>query len=162
MSFFDDLIGRVLTHEGGYVNDPKDPGGETQWGISKRSYPNVDIAALTRPEAIEIYRTDFWQRVHGDEMDKCVAYLALDFAVNSGIETAIRKLQAAAGVADDGHWGPITRDAVGNRDNAGALAMRYVAQRMRFQRKLSTWSSFSGGWTERNARNLEYAAEDLE
>uniref|UniRef100_UPI0039E582BF glycosyl hydrolase 108 family protein n=1 Tax=Klebsiella pneumoniae TaxID=573 RepID=UPI0039E582BF len=62
---FDDLIGRVLGHEGGYVNDPRDPGGETQFGISKRAYPNVDIKGLTRETAISIYKRDFWDRVQG-------------------------------------------------------------------------------------------------
>ena len=50
----------VLDQEGGYVNDPRDPGGETNFGISKRSYPDVDIRALTKPQAIEIYRKDYW------------------------------------------------------------------------------------------------------
>ncbi|WP_425526518.1 glycosyl hydrolase 108 family protein [Xanthomonas oryzae] len=50
----------MLSHEGGYVNDPRDPGGETQWGISKRAYPELNIRALTRDQAIEIYRRDYW------------------------------------------------------------------------------------------------------
>lgn len=160
MSGFDTLIERVLKHEGGYVNDPDDPGGETQWGISKRSYPNVDIRALTRDGAKEIYRVDFWQRVHGDEMPAAVAYQALDFAVNSGIETAIRKLQLAAGAADDGHWGPVTRAAIAAAPLA-PLLLRYFAERMDFQRRLSTYSKFGAGWTGRNAANLRFAAEDI-
>ena len=96
---FNEAIERVLSHEGGYVNNPADPGGETQWGISKRSYPNVDIKALTRSQAVEIYRRDFWGAVNADDMPDGVAYQTLDFAVNSGVGTAIRYMQRALGVA---------------------------------------------------------------
>jgi lysozyme family protein len=100
---YDEAFDRLIGHEGGYVNDPKDPGGETNWGISKRAYPQLDIRALTRDDARRIYRADFWDRVHGDEMYDGVAFQTFDFAVNSGIETAVRYLQRACGVADDGH-----------------------------------------------------------
>lgn len=71
--------------------------GRPRWqdalgGISKRSYPNVDIKNLTRVQAINIYRRDFWHRIHGDGMFGSVAYQSMDFAVNSGMMTAIRCL----------------------------------------------------------------------
>ena len=81
MSNFDDFIGRVLTHEGGYVLDPRDPGGETRWGISKRSYPHVDIKNLSRESAVGIYRRDFWDRVQGDKLPRSFSFQALDAAV---------------------------------------------------------------------------------
>ncbi len=61
MITFDDAFTRLLGNEGGYVNDPRDPGGETNWGISKRSYPTVDIKNLTRTQAEDIYMHDFWE-----------------------------------------------------------------------------------------------------
>lgn len=158
---FEVFIERVLGLEGGYVNNPADPGGETQWGIAKRSYPNIDIKALTRVEAIEIYRRDFWQRVHADEMPTAVAFQALDFCINSGIETSIRKLQAALGVADDGHWGPVTRAAVSNA-HIPALLTRFIAERLDFMRRLSTWPSFGKGWAGRIAEDLRFAAQDFQ
>lgn len=158
---FESVIGRVLTNEGGYVNNPDDPGGETNWGISKRSYPNVDIKGLEREDAVKIYRRDFWDLCHCDAMPAVLAFQALDFAVNSGIETAIRKLQAAAGVADDGHWGPITRAAVAGA-NPAALTFRFLAERGEFWRKLSTWPKFGKGWMGRMVDDLRYAAQDLE
>lgn len=160
MAQFPELIQRVLAHEGGYVNDPNDPGGETKFGISKRSYPNVDIKNLTREQAIAIYKTDFWDRVHGDELPPVIAFQALDFAVNSGIGTAVRKLQAAAGVADDGNWGPVTRSAVAAWQPA-ELALLYLAERLDFMRKLRAWPNFSSGWAARIAENARYAARDL-
>ena len=157
MTDFDTAFDRLLGHEGGYVNHPDDPGGETNWGISKRSYPSVDIKALTRLQAKEIYRRDFWDPL-GDA-PAAVKFQAFDFAVNSGIQTAVRKLQAAIGVADDGHWGPVSARKLASMD-VNDVIMRYVAQRLRFWTALSTWSTFGKGWALRAAQNLEYGSED--
>lgn len=157
MSTFDTAIERVLGHEAGYVNDPADPGGETKWGISKRSYPHVDIANLTREEAKEIYRRDFWDPLA--DAHPAVRYQLLDFAVNSGIQTAIRKLQQAVRVADDGHWGPISRAALRSMPLNDVL-MRMNALRLEFMTNLRNWPNHGRGWARRIAANLMYAAED--
>jgi len=159
MKAFDLLVERVLSHEGGYVNDPRDPGQETRWGISKRGYPAVDIRNLTRAQAVDIYRRDFWQRVRGDELPREVAFQALDAAVNHGIGNAVRWMQRAAGVADDGVIGPVTLAAV-QRAQAADLVLRFNAERLRFYAKLTTFSTFGRGWVNRVAGNLEHAAAD--
>lgn len=148
---------RLIGNEGGYTNNPNDPGGETNWGIAKRSYPNVDIRNLTKDGAMAIYLRDFWAPL-GDA-PPAVKFQAFDFAVNSGIQTAIRKLQAAIGVADDGHWGPVSAAKLASMDVNDVL-MRYIAQRIRFWTSLSTWPSFGRGWANRAAASLEYAAQD--
>lgn len=106
----------VLSHEGGYVHDPRDPGGETRWGISKRAYPSLDIAKLTRSDAVEIYRQDYWNRIGGDELPQGVALIVFDCAVNQGVGYAARCLQQALGVAVDRVIGPVTRDAAMRSD----------------------------------------------
>ena len=159
MKAFDLLVERVLSHEGGYVNDPRDPGQETRWGISKRSYPSVDIRNLTRAQAVDIYRRDFWQRVRGDELPREVAFQALDAAVNHGIGNAVRWMQRAAGVADDGVIGPVTLAAV-QRAQPADLVLRFNAERLRFYAKLTTFATFGRGWVNRVAGNLEHAAAD--
>jgi lysozyme family protein len=159
MTAFLDLIDRVLSHEGGYVNDPRDPGGETKWGISKRSYPGVDIRGLTRQDAIAIYERDFWQRVQGDKLPRSFAFQALDAAVNHGIGNAVRWMQRAAGVADDGYIGPATLAAVGRAEPAD-LVLAFNAERLEFYAKLGTFDVFGRGWTRRVAGNLRYAAQD--
>ena len=63
MTNFETAINRILSHEGGYVDNPADPGGRTQWGISQRSYPNLDIKSLTRDQAIALYERDFWEPI---------------------------------------------------------------------------------------------------
>ncbi len=159
MSTFDVVFDRLIGNEGGYVNDPKDPGGETNWGISKRSYPDLDIKALTRDQAKAIYLRDFWQRGHMDEYDPAIAFQIFDFAVNSGIDTALRKLQAAVRVADDGHIGPVTVAAI-KAMSVTDLIMRFAAQRLRFMTKLRNWPQAGAGWVNRIANDLDYGAED--
>ena len=154
---FDIAFDRLIGAEGGYVNDPKDPGGETKFGISKRSYPNVDIANLTVGDARNIYLRDFWNPL--GVAHPAIKFQVFDFAVNSGIQTAIRKLQAAIGVADDGHWGPISAAALEGMDVNDVL-MRFMALRLRFWTRCSAWSAMGAGWVNRGARQLEYASED--
>ncbi len=156
---FDTAFDRLLGSEGGYVNNPADPGGETNWGISRRAYPNTDIRNLTREGAKAIYRRDFWNRIYADQMYDGVAFQAFDFAVNSGIETAVRYLQKAAGVADDGHWGPVTQAAIASMSESD-LIMRLNALRLDFMTRLSNWPDASRGWSRRIAQNLLYGAED--
>jgi len=154
---FDIAFDRLIAHEGGYSTNPADPGGETNWGISKRSYPNLNIKALTRDGAKDIYRRDFWEPL-GDA-HPAIKFQVFDFAVNSGIGTAIRKLQSAVGVADDGHWGPVSTAALKAMDLNDVL-MRFAAQRLFYMTSLSTWNTFGRGWARRVANDLMYAAED--
>jgi len=79
----------VLSWEGGYVNDPRDPGGETKYGISKRAHPDVDIKNLTIEQAKAIYREEYWNRINGDELTFPEALALMDFAVHSGVPTAL-------------------------------------------------------------------------
>ena len=163
MSNFIQVFERVLGHEGGYVNDPADPGGETKFGISKRSYPSVDIKNLTIEQAIVIYRNDFWNKIDGDQLPFSIAYQLFDFAVNSGTQTAIRYLQRAIGVADDGHWGPHSRTSMDeflSTRGENDLIMRFIAERQLFQTRLKNWKDHGKGWAVRNAMNLRMGAED--
>lgn len=156
---FDVAFDRLIGHEGGYVNDPNDPGGETKWGISKRSYPSLDIAALTRDDAKAIYRRDFWDRIHAEQLPDGVAFQVFDFAVNSGISTAVRYLQRAVGVADDGHWGPISQAAAAATAESD-LIMRLNGERLDFMTRLANWTHAGKGWARRIAQNLRYGAID--
>lgn len=158
---FDNAFDRLMGHEGGYVNDPKDPGGETKYGISKRSYPNEDIAGLTRDRAKVLFKRDFWDRINADQLPDGVAFQLADFAYNSGAETAVRYLQRACGVADDGHWGPVSQDAVEERSESD-LILLLNAERLEMLTKLKGWADFGRGWARRIAANLRYGAEDSE
>lgn len=160
---FDQAFERLIGHEGGYVNHPDDPGGETNWGITLRTAraegyfgPMLD---LTREQAREIYRTAYWGRAKADQYDGAIAFQVFDAAVNHGIGQAVRFLQRAVGVADDGVVGPVTLGAVRAMSVTDVLA-RFNAERLDFYTRLSTWPTFGRGWARRVAGNLKYAAED--
>lgn len=157
---FDIAFDRLMGNEGGYTSGEGDPGGETQWGISKRSYPDLDIRALTRDQAKEIYRRDFWAPIHGDDLAAGVAFQTFDLAANSGVSVAIKALQRALGVPDDGAWGPVTHDAAAAA-NAPATIMRLVADMIDHWTSLKTWPNFGRGWARRARDNLRYGAEDV-
>lgn len=157
---FDTSFDRLIDHEKGYVNDPDDPGGETKFGISKRSYPMLNIKELTLDMAKAIYFKDFWSPL-GDEAHSSIKFEAFDFAVNSSIQTALRKLQQAIGVADDGHFGPLSRKRLSEIPVSDVLFL-YNAERIEFFTRLSTWPKHGKGWARRVAKNLRYAALDNE
>jgi lysozyme family protein len=107
---------RLIQSEGGYVNDPKDRGGETKFGISKRAFPELDIKNLTKEAASDIYSERYWMpvfKILGLREDLLpTAYVLFDFAVNSGVGAATKGLQRALGVTPDGEAGAKTRAAL--------------------------------------------------
>jgi lysozyme family protein len=119
----------------------------------------LDIRNLTREAAQGIYKTDFWDRIGADGLAFSVAFQLFDFAVNSGIETAIRYLQKSIGVADDGHWGPISQTAA-EKISESDMIMLLNANRLEFMTKLSNWDNAGKGWARRIVANLRYGAID--
>ena len=162
-ALFDKLFDRLIAHEGGYVNHPRDPGGETNWGITKRTALangySGQMRQMTREQAREIYYCAFWLRYQCDELPDAVSWQFFDAAVNHGNGNAARMLQRAAAVADDGIVGPATLSAVSKLPE-NDLLMRFNAERLRFYTKLSTFGSFGKGWVRRVADNLAHAAND--
>jgi lysozyme family protein len=154
MSAFDQAFAIVVGHEGGYVNNPADPGGETKYGISKRSYPDLDIANLTETDAEAIYKRDYWDKLSLDIADAGLALVAFDAAVNNGVGAAIKWLQGALGVTPDGVIGPQTLSALAAcaGDKAQAALVGMHASRINMMANLDTWKTFGGGWSKRLAQ----------
>lgn len=150
---FDEAFPRLIQHEGGYVNDPRDPGGETRWGISKRSYPHLDITNLTLAQAAEIYRRDYWGPAGCEAVPAQIRFDLFDMAVNSGVRQAVRALQRAVGEVEDGILGPRTLQAIGSLPPARLVA-RFNGARLAFMVALPTWDAFGRGWARRIAANL--------
>lgn len=150
---FEESFAALLGHEGGYVNDPADPGGETKFGISKRAYPKEDIAGMTVERAREIYRRDYWNAIGCDLLPDCIRFDVFDMAVNSGVAAAVRNLQTAANVESDGRMGPLTMRAV-NAMPPVSLVARFNGARLVFLAGLPNWPRFSRGWARRIASNL--------
>ena len=145
---FDKAFQITVGVEGGYVNDPADPGGETRYGISKRAHPDVDIKSLTLDQARNIYRRDYWQAASCDSMPERIGHLVFDCAVHHGVKTAIKLLQRALKVADDGEFGPITRGTLTARDT-NETADLLMAQRMLYLMTCSAWPTYKLGWAKR-------------
>jgi lysozyme family protein len=148
MSAFDFAVEIVLQNEGGYVNHPSDPGGETKYGITKRQYPDLDIANLTVEHAKEIYKQDYWDAISGDRLPPRVAALVFDCAVNQGPKRAIKFMQTALGVSADGAIGPRTLNAAYMAD-AASFATKLGAERALHYASLSTFDVFGKGWMRR-------------
>jgi lysozyme family protein len=93
--------------DGGYTNDPVDPGGATRWGISKKAYPDIDIKSLTQEEALRIYEKDYWLKIGADKMDKRMAIACFDSAVNCGVgrtRSWLAELEKKEDVKDKARW----------------------------------------------------------
>ena len=152
---FDDIIEVVLEHEGGYVNDPKDPGGETKYGVSKRAYPDVDIKGLTEDGAKEIYKRDYWDKNKVDTVPSKLKHIYFDMCVNMGRGTAVKILQRAANskgrnISVDGGMGrPATRRAL-----KGVELQRVRAYRVKYYANLverkPDLEKFYFGWFRRS------------
>ncbi|OWW18401.1 glycoside hydrolase family 108 protein [Noviherbaspirillum denitrificans] len=160
---FNQAFDRLIGHEGGYVNHPSDPGGETMFGVTARvarahGYSGP-MRTLSREKAREIAKAAYWDRVQADQYDGAIGFQVFDAAYNHGIETAVRFLQRAIGVADDGHFGPVSLAALKAMSITDVLS-RFNAERLEFYTKLSTWPEFGKGWARRVAGNLRYQAED--
>lgn len=150
---FDQAFEILIGHEGSYSNNQNDPGGETNWGISKRQYPNLDIRNLSLADAKELYRTKYWLAAGCDKVPATAAFQLFDFAVNSGVNRAIRTMQSAIGVAADGVIGPKTIAAI-QAMSADRFNARLNAQRLAFMVSLDGWKDFSRGWALRIVDNL--------
>jgi lysozyme family protein len=150
---FDQAFEVLLGHEGGYVNSRADPGGETKFGISKRSYPYEDIKALTVERARELYLRDYWGPAGCDALPDALKLQVFDMAVNSGVMAAIRALQKATGEAEDGKLGPHTLQAVQSMP-VMRLVARFNGARLLYISDATAWPAFGRGWCKRIGKNL--------
>ena len=122
MSDFQEAIKLTLVREGGYVNDPNDAGGETNMGISKREYPNLDIKNLTEAQAVEIYREGYWKSFYSQITDQNLANKIFDLGVLFGVGTTVKVLQIVLGLTSDGAFGPTSLEKLNSVDAVSCLA----------------------------------------
>lgn len=153
---FDEAFERLIGHEGGYSNNPMDPGGETMFGITQRvaranGYTG-DMRSLTLDKAKQIARAEYWDACQADKLPAFLRFDVFDGAYNSSPRQSLKWLQRAIGAEDDGSIGPATI-AAANQADAFALS-RFNGQRLRFMTDLGTWGQFGKGWARRIATNL--------
>lgn len=155
MTSFDDAFSALIGNEGGYSNNPKDPGGETMWGVTERvarkwGYTG-EMIALPQAVAKAIAKKQYWDPYYCDQFDPRIGFQVLDAAYNGGHPATW--LQAAVGVDADGVIGPVTLAAVVEADPL-KVVMRFLAYRLQYFGNLSNWPTFGHGWANRVANNL--------
>jgi lysozyme family protein len=154
---FDQAFDALIGVEGDYSNNSNDPGGETRWGVTRKvaiqeGYTG-DMRVFPRETAKDIYQRLYWTPLRADELPDGIRYTVFDGAVNSGVSQAVKWLQAALGVAQDGVIGPATIAAA---NAAGPLLGAVInAERLQFMTDLPQWAAFGRGWARRIASNLK-------
>lgn len=156
---FKDALSTVLRHEGGWVRHENDPGGETNYGITKRTAEahgyTGDMRDIPMALVSDIYYKSYWLAASCHKLPSTVAFQVFDAAVNHGVSRAIRMLQSQAGTVADGVVGPNTLMAV-SLTPPPVLASRICAERLRLFAGLVHFDQFGRGWTRRIATNLNY------
>lgn len=164
---FETALAHVFKVEGGYADHPSDPGGATNFGITRATLASwrgkpvskAEVKALTRAEAASIYRANYWDKVKGDDLPSGVDLAMFDHAVHSGPNRAIRNLQGALRVTVDGIQGPQTAAAL-NTQPADIVIRAMTSRRMALLERLPTWKTFGRGWTRR-VNDTQAAALEL-
>ena len=161
----------ILHHEGGFVNHPRDPGGMTNLGVTKRVWDDWtdgdadedEMRALTPEDVGPLYKKNYWDRVKGDDLPSGLDLAVFDWAVNSGTGRAAKKLQSMIGTTADGGIGPNTLKALDAYiDEVGGIEeciKNYTEVRQEFYESLDTFDTFGKGWSRRNAETCEKAIE---
>ena len=154
----------ILHHKGGYVNHPKDPGGETNLGVTKRVYEEwggtKDMKDLTVEDVAPIYEKNYWGKVKGDDLPSGLDLCVFDFAVNAGPGRAAKYLQTMIGTVADGGIGPNTLRALDSYVDANGVEhaiKEYQKARQGYYESLSTFETFGRGWTRRVDETTELA-----
>ena len=162
---FDECLKMLLHHEGGYVNHPKDPGGETNLGVTKRVYEKwggtKDMKDLTVEDVAPIYKKEYWDRCKCDDLESGVDWAVFDWAVNSGTGRAAKAIQKICGAAQDGAIGPKTLALIGTQ-NTQYVIEEFGKIRQDFYESLKTFDTFGKGWTRRNKETTAKALEMIE
>ena len=153
---WDKAIALVLQHEGGYDNHPSDSGGRTNHGVMQKVWEDYvghpvdeqEMRDLTIEMVTPLYKEQYWDACHCDELPQGIDYLTFDFAVNAGTGRAVKTLQRALKIEADGVIGPITLKALQDA-NAESFVNDFSNAKEGFYRSLSTFPIFGKGWLKR-------------
>ena len=165
---FEECLELVLKSEGGFVNNPRDPGGMTNLGVTKVTYEGyvnrhvdeAEMRSLTPALVAPLYKKMYWDRIKGDDLPVGVDYCLFDLAVNSGVGKAGKLLQMALDVPADGLIGPMTLRALESRDPE-EIIQQVCQERLDFLQSLGTWGVFGKGWGRRVAEVEQHATAML-
>ena len=163
---YDKCLETILHHEGGYVNHPKDPGGETNLGVTKKVYQEhggtKDMKDLTIEDVEPIYRKNYWDKCRCDDLPSGLDLCVFDFAVNAGPGRAAKFLQRMIGTTVDGGIGPMTLAKVNEYVKENTIeetVEKYQSMRQEYYESLSTFETFGRGWTRRVEETTKMALD---
>lgn len=163
---FDSAFAKLIRHEGGFCNHPRDPGGMTNLGVTKRVWEEwighpveeKTMRNLTPEQVKPLYKRKYWDAVRGDDLPAGVDYCVFDAAVNSGPGRAVKWLQQSLGLTQDGVIGPKTLAGAKTAD-LKKLVLDYNNIRLAFLQDLASWEVFGQGWSRRVAEVKQNAGE---
>jgi len=155
-SNWDRCFDMVIIHEGGYVDNPVDPGGATNLGCTKAVWEQYmghevtkdDIRNLTKEDVKPLYKKRYWDAIHGDALPSGLDYCIFDCAINSGVGRAAKFIQEIVGVPADGAIGNNTISAIA-QINPVTLVNEFSDKRQYFLESLKIFATFGKGWTKR-------------
>ncbi len=161
---YDKCLETILHHEGGYVNHPKDPGGETNLGVTKRVYlehgGTKNMKDLLVEDVAPIYKKGYWDKMKGDELPNGLDLCVFDFGVNAGPGRSAKYLQTMIGTVADGGIGPNTLAKLAEyveKHGIEKCIEDFQGARQDYYEKLSTFATFGNGWTRRVDETTELA-----
>ena len=146
----------VIVNEGGFVNNPKDPGGATNWGCTQAVWEKYvghsvtvdDMKALTKEDVKPLYKRNYWDALHGDAIPSGLDYCLFDCAINSGVNRSAKIIQEIVGVFADGAIGNNTVSAITQLNPVTAIN-EFCDKRQAFLESLKTFPVFGKGWSKR-------------
>jgi len=161
-------FGEMIKSEGGFVNDSRDAGGATNWGVTKVVWESWvkhtvtvdDMKQLTQDQVKPLYKKNYWDAVHGDDLPIGLDFLVFSFGVNAGTGRSIKVLQTSLGIVADGSIGPNTLKKLQEAD-AKELIEKFSNSKISFYKSLSTFATFGKGWLNRVEREKQEALKML-
>ena len=151
---FKECLDLVLKSEGGWVNNPADPGGETNLGVTKRvweeyvGHPVESLKKLTKEDVAPLYEQKYWRPCYGEVLPRGLDFVVFSMGVNAGPGRSVKLLQSSIGCVLDGVIGPKTRELI-SASNSATLIAKFSESRREYYRALKTFPIFGKGWLTR-------------
>jgi lysozyme family protein len=151
---FKECLDLVLKSEGGWVNHPSDPGGETNLGVTKRvweeyvGHPVESLKKLTKEEVAPLYEQKYWRPCYGEVLPRGLDFVVFSMGINAGTGRSIKLLQSSIGCVPDGVIGPTTRKLISD-SNSATLIAKFSESRREYYRSLKNFPIFGKGWLSR-------------
>jgi lysozyme family protein len=161
---FKECLDLVLKSEGGWVNHPSDPGGETNLGVTKRvweeyvGHPVESLKNLTKEDVAPLYEQKYWRPCYGEVLPRGLDFVVFSMGINAGTGRSIKLLQLSIGCVPDGVIGPTTRGLISN-SNSATLIAKFSESRREYYRSLKNFPIFGKGWLSRVDREESEALQ---